>query len=109
MSRQYDIALYGATGQFSGLGTADPGFTGKLAAKYVVQNCPTDLSWAVSGRSHVKLTDLVNEVKPLNVNRRDPGVVVADSNDSEALSELARSTKVVVSFAGPFALYPSLD
>ena len=85
-----------------------PGFTGKLAAKYVVQNCPTDLSWAVSGRSQIKLINLVNEVKPLNVNRRDPGVIVADANDLEALTMLARSTKVVVSFAGPFALYPLL-
>lgn len=84
------------------------GFTGKLAAKYVVQHCSTDLAWAVAGRSHPKLTNLVTEIRPLNVNRRDPGIVVADSNDLEALTELARSTKVVVSMAGPFALYPFL-
>jgi short subunit dehydrogenase-like uncharacterized protein len=46
----------------------------------------------------------VSEIKAINANRRDPGIVVADSNDLEALAELARSTKVVVSFAGPFAL-----
>ena len=84
------------------------GFTGKLAAKYVAQNCPTDLSWAVSGRSHAKLTSLVNEVRAINTNRRSPGVIVADSNDLDALAVLARSTKVVVSFAGPFALYFSI-
>ena len=79
-----------------------------MAAKYVVQNCPTDLSWAVSGRSHAKLTTLVDDIRAINVDRRAPGVVVADSNDLEALVSLARLTKVVVSFAGPFALYVSL-
>lgn len=81
------------------------GFTGKLAAKYVAQNCPTDLSWGVAGRSHTKLTSLVNEIRAINVSRKAPSVVVADSNDLDALATLAQSTQVVVSFAGPFALY----
>ena len=76
-----------------------------MAAKYVVQNCATDLSWAVAGRSHTKLTSLVDDLRAINANRKAPGVVVADSNDLGALATLAHSTKVVVSFAGPFALY----
>jgi hypothetical protein len=78
------------------------GYTGKLAAKYVVQNCPTDLKWAVGGRSLTKLTAVVDDITPLNPNRKAPGVVIADSNDLEALTSLAKSTKVVVSLAGPF-------
>ena len=83
------------------------GFTGKLAAKYVVQNCPTDLKWAVAGRSHAKLTAIVDEITQINVNRKAPGIAIADSGDLEALTSIAKSTKVVVSFAGPFATFYS--
>ena len=84
---------------------ADIGFTGRLATRYVVEHCATDLKWAVAGRSHAKLVALVEETKQLNVNREPVDVVIADSNDLEALSLLARATNVVVSFAGPFAKY----
>jgi short subunit dehydrogenase-like uncharacterized protein len=70
-----------------------------------VQNCPKDLKWAVAGRSHGKLTGLLNEIKPLNEDRKPPGIVIADSSDFDALVSLAQSTRVVVSFAGPFAKY----
>jgi short subunit dehydrogenase-like uncharacterized protein len=81
------------------------GFTGKLAAKYVVQNCPTDLKWAVAGRSHAKLTAIVDEITQININRRAPGIAIADSGDLEAMTSIAKSTKVVLSFAGPFATF----
>jgi hypothetical protein len=79
------------------------GYTGKLATKYVVQHCSTDLKWAIAGRSHAKLVALADEARQLNVNRKAVGIVLADADDLEALSSLARSTKVVVSFAGPFS------
>ena len=81
----------------------DIGFTGKLATRYVVQHCATDLKWAVAGRSHTKLTALVEETKRLNVNRKAVDIVIADGSDLAALTSLAKATKVVVSFAGPFA------
>jgi hypothetical protein len=84
---------------------ADKGFTGKLAAKYISQNCPTSLIWAVAGRSQPKLTAVVTDIKALNTNRKDPDVLIADSNDLEALVSLAQSTRVVLSVAGPFAMY----
>ena len=82
------------------------GYTGKLASKYVVENCAIDLKWAVAGRSPTKLTSLINEINQVNSIRRPPGLLVADSNDFDALTSLAQSTKVVVSFAGPFAKFP---
>jgi short subunit dehydrogenase-like uncharacterized protein len=103
MARKYDIVLYGATGNPL-LTRLNAGFTGKLCAKYIVQNCPTDLKWAVAGRSHEKLTTVINDIKPLNTNRKAPDVVIADSDDLEALSRLAESTTVVLSVAGPFAM-----
>jgi short subunit dehydrogenase-like uncharacterized protein len=79
------------------------GYTGKLASKYIVEHCATDLKWAVAGRSEQKLTVVVNELHRLNVNRKAAGIVVADSDDFDALSSMARSTRVVVSYAGPYA------
>jgi short subunit dehydrogenase-like uncharacterized protein len=84
---------------------ADKGFTGKLAAKYISQNCPTSLIWAVAGRSQPKLTAVVTDIKALNTNRKDPDVIIADSNDLEALISLAQSTRVILSVVGPFAMY----
>jgi len=81
------------------------GYTGKLAAKYVVEYCPTSLKWALGGRSLVRLTALADDIQKLNSDRNAVGIVVADSDDFEALVALAKSTKVVVSFAGPFAKY----
>ena len=60
------------------------------------------MKWAVGGRSHAKLTAVVDDITPLNPNRKAPGIVIADSDDLEALTSLAKSTKVVVSCAGPF-------
>jgi len=74
----------------------------------VIQHCATDLKWAVAGRSHNKLAALVEETKQLNVNRKPVDIVMADSSDLGALTTLAKDTKVVVSFAGPFAKYDHL-
>ena len=103
MDRTYELVVYGATGiQPDQKNRLIIGYTGKLATKYIVQNCPTDLKWAVAGRDHSKLTALINEIKELNIDRIPPGLLVADSNDLEGLTLVARSTKVVVAFAGPF-------
>lgn len=79
------------------------GYTGKLAARYIAQHCPTDLKWAVGGRSHQKLCAVIDDIKPINVNRQPPGIIIANAEDSEALTELVQSTQVVVSVAGPFS------
>lgn len=98
MERAYELVLYGATG-FPYL-IAYAGYTGKLAARYIYENCPTNLKWAVGGRSREKLEKVAGE------NRR-PGIIVADADDFEALEALAKSTKVVISVAGPFLKYGS--
>jgi short subunit dehydrogenase-like uncharacterized protein len=61
------------------------------------------LKWAVAGRSQPKLSALVNDIKQLNPNRTSPGVEIADSGDLETLRLLAKQTKVLLGFAGPFA------
>jgi short subunit dehydrogenase-like uncharacterized protein len=62
MSRQYDIVVFGATGH-----------TGKLTAAYIARNFPTDIQWAVAGRSAAKLEAVVANCKALNADRVQPG------------------------------------
>jgi short subunit dehydrogenase-like uncharacterized protein len=68
-----------------------------------VQHTATDLQWAIAGRSEGKLSALVKELEQLNQNRNTVGIVVADSDDFEALSSMAKSTRVVISYVGPYA------
>ena len=61
-SRQYDLVLLGATG-----------YTGKLCAEYITRNLPTNLKWAVGGRSSSKLSAITEELRSLNPDRLQPG------------------------------------
>ncbi len=91
--RKYDVVLYGATG-----------FVGKQTVAYFadLQNSEPELTWAIAGRSKDKLEAVKNAV---GQGAKKAGVVVADAHDKAALDKLAKSTKVVLSTAGPFALY----
>lgn len=59
--RDYDIVILGATG-----------YTGRLAAEYVTQTTPTNLRWAIAGRSPSKLQDLVQHLSDLGIDRPPP-------------------------------------
>jgi len=76
------------------------GFTGQIAAKYVSHNYK-DLRWAIAGRSASKLSDVQKRLD------FSVPIVVADSSDVAAIDALVGRTKVVVTFAGPFARYGS--
>ena len=89
-SRPYDVVLYGATG-----------FVGRQTAAYFAEHAG-GLRWAIAGRSKRKLEDLA-----AGLGLKSVGVVVADAADEAALNALARDTRVVLSSAGPFALYGS--
>lgn len=60
--RQYDLIVWGATG-----------YTGKLTAEHIAKALPTDLKWALAGRSESKLEAVVAECKSLNPDRIQPG------------------------------------
>ena len=89
MDKKFDIIIYGATG-----------FTGQLCVKYLSKNA-NDISWAIAGRNKDKLENLKTELS-LNVD-----IFVANSDDHEALDEITKNTKVVLSTAGPFHRYSS--
>ncbi len=109
-ARQYDIVLLGATG-----------YTGKLCAQHITTNLPTNLRWAVAGRSEAKLSQLITDLKPLNADRVQPGLSFCNQSqrkptDSlaeieiaalifEELNTLAKKTKVLLNTIGPYHLY----
>jgi len=91
VTREYSLVVYGATG-----------FTGTLAAEYVVrQYGSTSLKWAIAGRSEAKLEKLRAALDG------KPGIIVADGDDFAALKVLAERTVSVATCAGPFARYGS--
>ena len=93
--REFDVIVYGATG-----------FTGELVAAYLLERygCARELNWAIAGRNAGKLADLKDS---LGADAATLQIVVADSDDSDALAELAARTRVVLTTVGPYALYGS--
>jgi short subunit dehydrogenase-like uncharacterized protein len=90
--RPYDVVLYGATG-----------FVGRQTAAYFAQHAGA-LRWALAGRSAAKLEEVRAACGP---GAAGAGIVVAEAADATALNALAAQTRVVLSTAGPFALYGS--
>jgi len=89
--REYDIVIAGATG-----------FTGKLVLEFYLTQYP-NLKIAVAGRNASKLTDVVSSVKEISKSSAEVPIIVADASDWEGNFKVARSAKVVVTLAGPFA------
>ena len=93
-SRKYDVVLYGASG-----------FVGRQTVAYFAEQPHVKvlgLKWAIAGRSAEKLEAVRKDFGSATM-----GVVVAEAHDGAAMDALARSTRVVLSTAGPFALYGS--
>lgn len=91
--RQYECIVFGASG-----------YTGKYTAEHIIGHLPTDFKWAVAGRSENKLDALVNELKSLNPDRRQPDVLVC-SLQKEDLVNLVKKTQVLVTTVGPYHKY----
>ena len=87
-ARDHDLVVYGATG-----------FVGVLTAKYLAEKAPPDTRIALGGRSEAKLEQVK---KDLGV---DWPLVVADSQDRDAIRALAESTRVVATTVGPYFKY----
>jgi len=58
----YDLVVFGASG-----------YTGKLTAEHIASSLPTDLKWALAGRSVSKLEAVAATCKALNPDRIQPG------------------------------------
>ena len=86
--RQYEIILYGASG-----------FTGQLVAEYL-STAQSDLKWAIAGRNRQKLEQVRDKLKMPEL-----PIVIADSHDTEQLTQMVRQTQTVISTVGPYAQY----
>lgn len=83
------------------------GYTGKYCAEHIVTHLPTNLKWAIAGRSTSKLSTLLDDIKILNPDRLHPGIEVA-SLTTEDLNALVRKTQVLISTVGPYYRYSTL-
>jgi short subunit dehydrogenase-like uncharacterized protein len=92
--RQYDLALFGATG-----------FTGGLTAEYLAANAPEGLRWALVGRNRAKLEAVRSRLAAASPAAPVPDLVEADAADGVALARVAESARVVITTVGPYALY----
>jgi uncharacterized protein YbjT (DUF2867 family) len=86
--RDHDLVVYGATG-----------FVGVLTAGYLARQAPPDVRIALGGRSQTKLEQTRAE---LGV---DWPLVIADSQDRDAVAALAESARVVATTVGPYFKY----
>ncbi|KAF5671788.1 hypothetical protein FHETE_4001 [Fusarium heterosporum] len=89
MDKKIDIVLLGATG-----------YTGRLCAAYMSHVLPENTSWAIAGRSADKLKDLHNS---LDLEKTKCTVYALDLTSDAAISELAKSARVVINTIGPYA------
>lgn len=87
--RLYDVVLYGASG-----------FVGQQTVQYFARHASLEqLHWAIAGRNRQKL-EVVRDAVGVAVD-----VLVADSQDQQAVDAIVAQTRVLLSTAGPFALY----
>jgi short subunit dehydrogenase-like uncharacterized protein len=90
-TRPHDVVVLGATG-----------FTGALTAEYLARHAPTDLRWAVAGRSEGRLTTLRDRLAGIDPSLAELPLLTADVTDPASLRELAASTRVLVTTVGPY-------
>src|SRR3970040_804997 len=89
--REYDAALYGASG-----------FTGRQTAAYFATHAPSGLRWAIAGRDRGRLERVRQQVGP-PANTMD--VLVPASSDQPAVDDIATRTRVLLTTAGPYARF----
>ena len=88
---QYDVVLYGASG-----------FTGRQTVEYFAKHAPSGIRWAIAGRNRQKLETVRSQI---GAPARAADVLVADSRDQAAVDAVVARTRILLSTAGPFALY----
>jgi short subunit dehydrogenase-like uncharacterized protein len=90
-SREYDVLLYGAGG-----------FTGRQTVAYFAAHAPAGLRWAIAGpRRHT--LQAARTAARASLSDRD--LIVAPSEDRAAVDAAVARSRIVLSTAGPFALY----
>ncbi|MAT61929.1 MAG: enoyl-ACP reductase [Micrococcales bacterium] len=86
-----DLVLFGATG-----------FTGGLVADYLSRQAPPRTRIGIAGRNAEKLANVRDR---LSGAANDWTLITADSDDPEALQQMAVNTKALISTVGPYTKY----
>lgn len=96
--RAFDLVVFGATG-----------FTGKMAARYLAKTYGHGkaVRWAIAGRRRSALEEVRAELAIIDSACAQLPIVIADSSDLASIEAMVRSTKVVITTAGPFDKYGS--
>jgi short subunit dehydrogenase-like uncharacterized protein len=89
--RELDVVLFGATS-----------FVGRLTAEYLARAAPPQARIGLAGRSQARLRELQSS---LDGPASQWPLLVADSNDSQSLQELATRTRVLATTVGPYRQY----
>lgn len=92
--RAHDLVLYGATG-----------FAGALTAVYLAEHAPKDFRWVLAGRNRTKLEQLRARLAEIDPACADLPLLLADSDDREALRALAADTRVLATTVGPYLIH----
>lgn len=90
-ARDQDLVLFGATG-----------FVGRLTAAHLAEHAPEGIRIALAGRDRTRLEQVR---RGLGDRAASWPLLVVDAADTTAVSDLARSTRVVVTTVGPYAKY----
>jgi short subunit dehydrogenase-like uncharacterized protein len=90
-AREFDIVLFGATGA-----------TGRLTARHLAEQAGPDLRLALAGRSSTRLEALSRD---LPGTAKEWPLVVVEASDEDAVRDLARRTRVLVTTVGPYVKY----
>ncbi|MGA8256602.1 MAG: saccharopine dehydrogenase NADP-binding domain-containing protein, partial [Nocardioides sp.] len=94
-SKTYDVVVLGATG-----------FTARLATAHLAANLPADgVRWALAGRSQERLEGVRADLVAINPSLVDLPILIVDITSASELTELARSTKVLVNATGPYLMH----
>ncbi|KAB8648471.1 hypothetical protein FH972_026128 [Carpinus fangiana] len=80
------------------------GYTGVYTAEHITTHLPTNLKWAIAGRSAEKLQKIAQDLKALNADRTPPAIETVQLN-SNALTAIAKRTKVLINTVGPYSLH----
>jgi short subunit dehydrogenase-like uncharacterized protein len=94
-NHRFDVIVFGATS-----------FAGQILCDYLFlrHGADGDVKWAMAGRSKRKLESVRAS---LGDGASGLELITADAADKDALREMCRQTRVVISTVGPYALYGS--
>ena len=90
--RSFDVVVFGATGTI-----------GELICKYIHRN-QLFTKWAILGRSHKKLSILMNELVEMG-GTIFPDILIADAQDVRNLRDIFLETRLLLNCLAPISLY----